>query len=85
MVGLVLIGIILAVTLKRKKQEKTGGINYRVFFTLGITFFPIGIIYELAFFLSDKTVFLVLGLAFIAMGLSYLAIGLKNRDKWNKL
>jgi len=80
--GLILVGILVAMTLKRKKEGKSGETNYRALFVLGITFFSLGIIYEIVFFVSGTTVFLVLGLAFIAMGLSYLAIGLGNRDKW---
>ena len=83
-VGLILIGILVAITLKRKRKGKSGETNYRALFILGITFFPLGIIYEITFFVSGKTVFLVLGLSFIAMGLSYLAISLGNRDKWKR-
>ena len=83
-VGLILIGILAAIILKRKREGKFGETNYRALFILGITFFPMGIIYEITFFVSGKTVFLVLGLSFIAMGLAYLAISLVNRDKWKK-
>ena len=82
--GLILVGILIAITLKKKKEGKSGESNYRALFILGVTFFPLGIIYEIVFFMSDTTVFLVLGLAFIAMGTSYLAIGLGNRDKWKR-
>ena len=82
--GLALVGILLTVTLKRKREEKPRGTNYRAFFVLGITFLPLGIIYEIVFFTSGTKVFLVLGLAFIAMGISYLAIGLTNKEKWKK-
>ena len=83
-VGLILIGILLAVTLKRKREGNSKGINYRVLFILGISFTPLGFIYLITFFVSAKTVFLVLGLSFIGTGLSYLAIGLSNKDKWKK-
>ena len=81
-VGLILIGILVAMTLKRKREGKSGETNYRAFFILGVTLFPLGIIYEIVFFVSGTKVFLILGLAFIAMGLSYVAIGLANRNKW---
>ncbi|MFC1972214.1 hypothetical protein ACFLVE_02260 [Chloroflexota bacterium] len=84
LVGLILIGILVALTIKWKKEEKSKGTDYRAFFILGISFLPLGIIYEIVFFVSDTKVFLVLGIAFIGMGLSYLAIGLGNRDKWKK-
>ena len=83
-VGLILVGILVAMTLKRKREVNSGETNYRALFILGITFFPLGIIYEIVFFVSGTKVFLILGLSFIAMGLSYLAIGLANRDKWKK-
>ena len=83
-VGLVLIGILIALNLKRKKEGKSKGVNYRALFILGISFAPLGFIYLITFFVSGTTVFLVLGLSFIAMGLSYLAIGLGNRAKWKK-
>jgi len=83
-VGLILVGILVAMALRKKREEKSRETNYRVIFILGVTFFPVGIIYQIVFFVSGKTVFLVLGLSFIAMGLSYLAIGLSNRDKWKE-
>jgi len=83
-VGLILVGILVALTIKWKKEAKSGETNYRALFILGITFIPIGIIYEITFFISGKTIFLILGLSFIAMGLSYLAIGLGNREKWKR-
>ena len=83
-VGLILIGILVAVILKRKREGKSKEVDYRVFYILGISFSPLGFIYIITFFVSGKTIFLVLGLCFIAMGLSYLAIGLSNKDKWKK-
>ena len=83
-IGLILLGILVIVTLQRKGESKTREINYRAFFILGITFFPLGIIYEIVFYISNTKVFLILGLVFIATGLSYFAIGLGNKDKWKK-
>lgn len=83
-VGLMLVGILVMVSLRRKKEGSSKGTGYRTIFILGITFLPLGIIYEIIFLVSDQKVFLVLGLSFIAMGLSYLAIGLGNKEKWNK-
>ena len=82
--GLILIGLLIAFFLRRKREGKLRETNYRAFFILGITFLPLGIIYEIVFFVSDTKVFLVLCLSFIAMGISYIAIGLANRDKWKK-
>ncbi|MFC1910497.1 hypothetical protein ACFLXC_04335 [Chloroflexota bacterium] len=84
LVGLILVGILVVVTLRRKREGKSKGTDYRAFFILGISFLPLGIIYEIVFFVSGTKVFLVLGIAFIGMGLSYIAIGLGNRDKWKK-
>jgi len=83
-VGLILVGILVAFALKRKKEGKSKGTGYRALFILGICFLPLGIIYEIVFFTSGTRVFLILGIAFTGMGLSYLAIGLGNRDKWKK-
>jgi len=83
-VGLILVGILAVFALKRNKERKAKGTNYRAFFILGICFLPLGIIYEIVFFVSGTMIFLVLGIAFIGMGLSYLAIGLGNKDKWRK-
>jgi len=83
-VGLILLGILVILTIKRKKEANSKGTNYRAIFILGITFIPLGIIYEITFFVSRENVFLVLGLSFIGMGLSYLAIGLSNRKKWKR-
>ena len=83
-VGVIIVGMLVVITLRTKREGKPRETNYRIFYILGITFLPLGIIYEIIFFTSDTTVFLVLGLAFIAMGTSYLAIGLGNRDKWKK-
>ncbi|MFC1974412.1 hypothetical protein ACFLVA_00200 [Chloroflexota bacterium] len=84
LIGLILVGILVALTIKWKKEEKSRETNYRALFILGITFIPIGIIYEITFFVSGNTIFLILGLSFIAIGLSYLAIGLGNREKWKR-
>ena len=84
-VGLILIGILVVVVLRKQKEGKSRSINYKTFFILGIAFLPLGITYEIVFFASGKTVFLILGLSFIAMGLPYLVIGLTNRDKWEKM
>ena len=84
LVGLILVGILVVVTLRRKREGKSKGTDYRALFILGISFLPLGSIYEIVFFVSGTKVFLVLGIAFIGMGLSYIAIGLGNRDKWKK-
>ena len=83
-VGLILVVILAVFALKKNKEGKSKGTDYRAFFILGISFLPLGIIYEIVFFVSGTKVFLVLGIAFIGIGLSYLAIGLGNRDKWKK-
>jgi len=83
-VGVILVGILVAIALKKKREGNSKGTNYHAFFILGISFLPLGIIYEIVFFVSGTKVFLILGLAFIGMGVSYLAIGLGNRDKWKK-
>ena len=81
-IGLVLLGILVALIIKKRQQSKAQVNHYRTLFILGITFLPLGILYEIVFLVSGTTVFLVLGLAFVGMGLPYLVIGLANRDKW---
>jgi len=80
-IGLILIGILVVMAFKWKRERKSQGTNYRALFILGITFLPIGVIYEITFFVSGTKDFLVLGLSFIAMGSSYIAIGLANKGK----
>jgi uncharacterized membrane protein HdeD (DUF308 family) len=82
--GLILVGILTVIALKRKRDGDSGESNYRTLFFLGITFLSLGIIYEIVYFTSSTKVFFILGFAFIALGLSYIAIGLSNRNKWNK-
>ena len=82
--GVILIGILVVVTLMRKRKATSKGTNYRAFFILGISFLALGIIYGIVFFSSGTKAFLPLGIAFIGLGLSYIAIGLSNRDKWEK-
>lgn len=82
--GLILVGILITVAQKRKKEGTAGESNYRTLFILGITFLSLGIIYEIVYFTSSTKVFLILGFAFIALGLSYIAIGLSNKSKWKK-
>jgi uncharacterized membrane protein HdeD (DUF308 family) len=81
-IGLVLLGIIVAFMFTKRQKSKPRANHYRTLFILGITFLPLGILYEIVFFVSGTIVFLVLGLAFVGMGLPYLVIGLANRDKW---
>ena len=84
-IGLILIGILVVMAFKWKREGKSQGTNYRALFILGIIFFPLGVIYEITFFVSSTKVFLILGLSFIAMGLSYIAISLANKNKWTKI
>ncbi|UCF13415.1 MAG: hypothetical protein JSW06_03940 [Thermoplasmatales archaeon] len=75
---LVLIGIVLAlVVFKKKKEGKMGEPNYQVFFNVGIIWLPVGVVFMIA-------VNPAIGIAFMALGIMYLAIGLANRDKWDK-
>ena len=82
--GVILIGILVVVTLMRKRKVTSKGTNYRACFILGISFLALGIIYGIVFLSSGTKAFLPLGIAFIGLGLSYIAIGLSNRDKWKK-
>ena len=64
--GLVLVGILLVLMLRKRKKEGIPEVsNYRSFLILGASFVPVGIIYEIVFFIKGTTVFLALGIAFI--------------------
>ena len=76
----VLIIIILAITFvmfKRRKEGKTGEINYKIFFIIGLVWIPVGSVYMI-------TINTVMGIAFMGLGIAYIAIGLANKDKWKK-
>jgi len=74
---LVIILMIIVVMFKKRKEGKTGEINYKVFFFIGLVWIPIGSVYMIA-------VNFVMGIVFMCMGVSYIAIGLANKDKWKK-
>ena len=76
----VLFAIILIITFvmfKKKKEGKTGEINYKIFFILGLVWIPIGSVYMI-------TINTAIGIAFMGLGVAYIAIGLANKDKWKK-
>ena len=76
--ALVVIGLILAlVVFKKKKEGKIGEPNYKVFFIIGMAWIPIGSVFMI-------TINIVMGIAFMGLGISYLVIGLANHDKWEK-
>ena len=62
---------------KKKKEGKTGEINYKIFFILGLVWIPIGSVYMI-------TINTAIGIAFMGLGVAYIAIGLANKDKWKK-
>lgn len=68
------IGIIGLAIVAYKRKDKKHEIDYRNYYTMGLTWFPIGIIFLIIF---KNPLFFILGLV-------YLAIGLKNKDKWGK-
>jgi len=74
---LVIILIITVVMFKKRKEAKTGEINYKIFFIIGLVWIPIGCVYMIA-------VNLVMGITFMGLGVAYIAIGLANKDKWKK-
>ena len=74
---LVIILLITFVMFKKRKEGKTGEINYKIFFILGFVWIPIGSVYMI-------TINTAIGIAFMGLGIAYMAIGLANKDKWKK-
>jgi len=60
---------------KIRKGDRSGEVNYKAVFILGIVFLPVGVTLSI----STKNPGL-LGIS--GLGVAYLAIGLANRDKW---
>ena len=76
-IGLILIGVLIAIILWKQKSEGiTKEPNYRAFFIAGICFLPAGVIFTAA--ISPGFI------GITGMGLIYMAIGLANRNKWKK-
>ena len=76
-IGLILIGVLVAIFLwKRKSEGISKEPDYRAFFIMGICFLPMGIL------LSTSITPGFIG--FAGLGIVYMAIGLANRDKWKK-
>jgi predicted membrane channel-forming protein YqfA (hemolysin III family) len=77
-VAIIVIGfVVLAVRLKRRKQEEVRPIDYRTFFILGICWLPMGIIFWIVMDLA-------FGIPLFVMGGTFLTIGLLNRVKWTE-
>ena len=76
-IGLIIIGILIAIVLwKRKYEGITKEPDYRAFLIMGISFLPMGIIFTAA--ISPGFI------GFAGLGVVYIAIGLANRDKWKE-
>ena len=74
--GLSVIALSLGVVVwKIRKGDRSGEVNYKAFFILGIVFLPVGVTLSI----STKNPGLI-GIS--GLGAAYLAIGLANRDKW---
>jgi len=77
-VAIIVIGfVVLAVTLRRRKQEEVKPIDYRTFFILGICWLPMGIVFWIVMDLA-------FGIPLFVMGATFFTIGLVNRDKWTE-
>lgn len=76
--AIIVIGlVVLAVTLRRRKQEEVRPIDYRTFFILGICWLPMGIVFWIVMDLA-------FGIPLFVMGATFFTIGLVNRDKWTE-
>ncbi|MFC1981746.1 hypothetical protein ACFLVN_05865 [Chloroflexota bacterium] len=80
LVLMLIIGAISAVL--ALKKNKSGELNYRVFYITGLILLPIGIIWIGASLFLDISI--GAGVAFLGVGVTYLIIGLAYRDKWRK-
>lgn len=74
---LIIIGLIIAVILRKNKMQGSKEPDYFTFFIIGICFLPLGLVFALT--LKNNGFIAVTGL-----GVIYLALGLKNKDKWKQ-
>jgi heme A synthase len=82
LVTLVLLGIIVVVAIRKRKQPRR--IDYRMYFVMGVAFLATGVFLMLLPWFLHEEVSLSMGGFFIVMGLAYTIIGLVNREKWGK-
>jgi heme A synthase len=82
LVTLVLLGIIVVVAIRKRKQPRR--IDYRMYFVMGVVFLATGVFLILLPWFLHEEVSLSMGGFFIVMGLAYTIIGLVNREKWGK-
>ena len=81
LVTLVLLGIIVVVAIRKRKQLS---IDYRSYFVMGVAFLATGVFLVLLPWFLHEEVSLSMGGFFIVMGLAYTITGLVNREKWGK-
>ena len=74
MLGLLI--LVVAVTMKRRKEGKYPEPDYRAFFVLGICLLPMGVVFVTT--LNPGFI------GFIGLGAFFMMLGLANRDKWKK-
>ena len=75
LLGCLVLGITLILSMSNRRLEAEGDVNYRRFFYIGLAFLPVGV----TLFLATRN----LGLLGISgVGAAYLAIGLSYRDQW---
>ena len=82
LVTLVLLGIIVVVAIRKRKQPRR--IDYRSYFVMGVVFLATGVFLILLPWFLHEEVSLSMGGFFLVMGLAYTIIGVVNREKWGK-
>lgn len=82
LVTAVLLGIVLVVFVRRRKQPRR--VDYRNYFVMGVIWLAAApVLILLPWLLHGEEPFFMASF-FLIMGLAYTIIGLLNRDKWGK-
>ena len=82
LVAAVLLGIVLVVFVRRRKQPRR--VDYRNYFVMGVIWLAAApVLILLPWLLHGEEPFFMASF-FLIMGLAYTIIGLLNRDKWGK-
>jgi dolichyl-phosphate-mannose--protein O-mannosyl transferase len=81
-VGLVVLGILAVLVIRRRKQPRT--LDYRNYFVTGVIWLLFAAVMVLLPWLLHGEEPFFMGFVFLMMGLGYTIVGLMNKDKWGK-